>query len=315
MAYFHHNMGMKNTFFDLQGHRGARGLWPENTLPAYQAALRIGVCTLELDVGISSDGVVVVSHDRALNPEITRDAQGQWIAAPILVNSLSCKTLQSFDVGRINPASAYAQRFAQQTPLDGTRMPTLAQVFETFQSTALHFNIETKISPDHPYETVSPETFVNALLAVVHAHGMADRVIVQSFDWRTLALVQQLAPGVRTACLTAQQPWTDNITPQPGRPRWTGLFNAENYPDVPSMVRATGASIWSPYFGDLSVALVTQAQSLGLQVIPWTVNTAAELTQVIGMGVNGLISDYPDLAVATLNEKGIALVRVPPDRA
>lgn len=308
-------MGMKSTFFDLQGHRGARGLWPENTLPAYQAAWQIGVSTLELDVGISSDGVVVVSHDRALNPEITRDAQGQWIAAPLLVNSLSLKTLQSFDVGRINPVSAYAQRFTQQTPLDGTRMPTLAQVFETFQSTALHFNIETKISPDHPDETVSPRVFVDKLLAVVHAHGMAQRVIVQSFDWRTLALVQQLAPGVRTACLTAQQPWTDNISPQTGRPRWTGPVAAQDHANVPSMVRAAGGSIWSPYFGDLTVALVTQAHSLGLQVIPWTVNTATELHNVIAMGVDGLISDYPDLAVATLNEKGIALVLVTPDRA
>jgi glycerophosphoryl diester phosphodiesterase len=303
-------MGMKSTFFDLQGHRGARGLLPENTLPAYQAAWRIGVSTLELDVGISSDGVVVVSHDRALNPEITRDAQGQWIAAPLLVNALPLKTLQSFDVGRINPASAYAQRFAQQTPLDGTRMPTLAQVFETFQSTALHFNIETKISPDHPYDTVSPQVFVDRLLAVVHAHGMAQRVIVQSFDWRTLALVQQLAPGVRTACLTAQQPWTDNISPQPGRARWTSLLNAKDYPDVPSLVKAAGGSIWSPYFGDLTVALVTRAQSLGLQVIPWTVNTAAELHNVIAMGVDGLISDYPDLAVATLNQKGMVRARV-----
>ena len=298
---------MKSTFFDLQGHRGARGLLPENTLPAYQEALRIGVSTLEMDVGVSSDGVVVVSHDRALNPEITRDAQGQWIAAPILVNSLTFQTLQSFDVGRINPASAYAQRFPQQTPLDGARMPALGDVFEAFQSSALHFNIETKISPEHPDETVSPQVFVDALLAVVHGHGMAQRVIIQSFDWRTLALVQQQAPGMRTACLTAQQRWTNNITPQPGRPCWTGSVAAQTYADVPSMVKAAGSSIWSPYFGDLTVALVTQAQSMGLRVIPWTVNSVADLHSMIAMGVDGLITDYPDLAVATLNEKGIAL--------
>ena len=310
MAYLHHNMGMKSTFFDLQGHRGARGLLPENTLPAYQEALRIGVSTLEMDVGLSSDGVVVVSHDRALNPEITRDAQGQWIAAPILVNSLTFKTLQTFDVGRINPASAYAQRFPQQTPLDGTRMPALAEVFEAFQDSTLHFNIETKISPEHPDETVSPQVFVDALLAVVHGHGMAQRVIIQSFDWRTLALVQQLAPGLRTACLTAQQPWTDNITPKPGRPRWTGPVATQDHADVPSMVAAAGGKIWSPYFGDLTVVLVTQAQSLGLRVIPWTVNTAADMDSVIAMGVDGLISDYPDLAVASLKQKNIRLARV-----
>jgi glycerophosphoryl diester phosphodiesterase len=310
LAYLYHNMGMKSTFFDLQGHRGARGLLPENTLPAYQAALRIGVSTLELDVGISSDGVVVVSHDRALNPEITRDAQGQWIAAPVLVHSLTFEALQSFDVGRINPASAYAKRFPQQTPLDDTRMPALAEVFEAFQASTLHFNIETKISPDHPDETVSPEVFVDKLLGVVHAHNMAQRVIIQSFDWRTLALVQQQAPGLRTACLTAQQAWTDNITPKPGRPRWTGAVATHDHADVPSMVAAAGGNIWSPYFGDLTVALVTQAQALGLRVIPWTVNTATDLDSMIELGVDGLISDYPDRVVATLKQKKIGLAWV-----
>jgi glycerophosphoryl diester phosphodiesterase len=205
-----------STHFDLQGHRGARGLLPENTLPAYEQALRIGVTTLELDVGVSSDGVVVISHDRALNPEITRDASGQWLGAPVLVNSLTLKQLQSYDVGRINPASEYAKRFATQVPRDGTRMPTLDELFVRMKAVgadAVQFNIETKISPEKPAETVSPEVFVDKLLAVVQAHGIQARVVIQSFDWRTLAIVQQRAPGVRTAYLTAQQPWTDNIKP------------------------------------------------------------------------------------------------------
>jgi glycerophosphoryl diester phosphodiesterase len=281
---------------DLQGHRGARGLLPENTLPAYEEALRIGVTTLELDVGISSDDVVTISHDRALNPEITRDAQGQWLTQPVLVNALSFAQLQSYDVGRINPASAYAKRFAQQTPLDGTRMPSLAQLFERMQTSALHFNIETKISPEKPHETVSPEVFVDKLLAVVNAYQLQERVIIQSFDWRTLQLVQQRAPQIRTAYLSAQQAWTDNIRAKPSEPRWTGAFKSEDYPDVPSMVHAAGGHIWSPYFGDITPALVRKAQQLGLKVIPWTVNDAKDLQRVIDMGVDGLISDYPDRA-------------------
>jgi glycerophosphoryl diester phosphodiesterase len=300
-------MPKNSTFFDLQGHRGARGLLPENTLPAYEAALRIGVSTLELDVGISRDGVVVISHDRALNPEITRDAQGQWLSAPVLVNALSFKEIQNFDVGRINPTSAYARRFPMQKPLDGTTMPSLAQLFERMQATHLHFNIETKISPEKPTETVSPEVFVGKLLEVVQAHGVQARVTVQSFDWRTLALVQQRAPGIRTACLTAQQPWTDNITPKAGVPQWTGAVRAEDHIDVPSMVAAAGAVVWSPYFGDVSPALVRKAQTLGLQVVPWTVNTQAELDSVIAMDVDGLITDYPDLAHDVLSRLGIPL--------
>ncbi len=300
---------MKSKLFDLQGHRGARGLLPENTLPGYEAALQIGVSTLELDVGVSSDGVVVISHDRALNPEITRDAQGQWLAAPILVNSLSFAQLQSYDVGRINPASAYATRFPHQDARDGTRMPALAQLFERMRHTPLHFNIETKISPEKPTETVSPVEFVEALLAVVQQHSMQERVIVQSFDWRTLQLVHQRAPGVRTACLTAQQPWTDNITHKgPNTSHWTGNVRAQDYSDVPSMVKAAGSSIWSPYFGDITPALVSQAQALGIKVVPWTVNSAQEVDAVINMGVDGLISDYPNIALERLQMLGIPLV-------
>jgi glycerophosphoryl diester phosphodiesterase len=297
-----------STHFDLQGHRGARGLLPENTLPAYEQAVRIGVTTLELDVGVSSDGVVVISHDRSLNPEITRDASGQWLPVPVLVNSLSFKQLQSYDVGRINPASEYAKRFATQVPRDGTRMPSLAELFERLQATSVQFNIETKISPEKPGETVSPEVFVDKLLAVVQAHGMAQRVIIQSFDWRTLAVVQQRAPGIRTAYLTAQQPWTDNIKPKSAdSPRWTGAVRYEEHSDVPSMVKAAGGGIWSPYFADITSALVQKAQSLGLKVVPWTVNAEKDLQTVIDLKVDGLISDYPDRARALLLKAGYTL--------
>jgi glycerophosphoryl diester phosphodiesterase len=303
------------TPFDLQGHRGARGLLPENTLPAYEEALRIGVSTLELDVGISSDGVVVISHDCALNPEITRDAQGQWLTAPVLVNALTFAQLQSFDVGRINPTSTYAQRFPAQQPIDGTRMPSLAQLFERMQATHLQFNIETKISPDRPGETVSPEEFVDRLLSVIHAHSMQRRVTVQSFDWRTLQLVHQRAPGLRTACLTAQQPWTDNITHAPGKTRWTGTVRSEDHADVPSMVQAAGGYIWSPYFGDINATSVAKAQSLGLKVVPWTVNTTHEIQGVLALGVDGLISDYPQLARDVLITLGIPPAHTGPNKA
>jgi glycerophosphoryl diester phosphodiesterase len=296
--------------FDLQGHRGCRGLLPENTLPAFERALAIGVSTLELDLGVTRDGHVVICHDRALNPEITRDASGRWLAAPVRVSSLSLADIQRHDVGRINPASEYAKRFAQQQPIDGTRMPTLSELFTRVQAlgaTHVHFNIETKISPEKPQDTVSPEAFVQAVLAVVRAHQFEARVIVQSFDWRTLALVQQQAPGMRTACLTAQQLWTNNITPRIGQARWTGAVRSEDHTDVPSMVHAAGCKIWSPYFGDLSPKLVEKSHNLGLKVVPWTVNEPEHMQAVLAAGVDGLITDYPDRARAALASKGHAL--------
>lgn len=286
--------------FDLQGHRGARGMLPENTLPAFEYAVQVGVTTLELDVGISSDGVVVISHDRALNPDITRDAQGQWLTEPLLVNQLSFQALQGFDVGRINPASAYAQRFPDQSPIDGTRMPALSALFERMQALGenqVHFNIETKISPEHPHDTVSPVEFVERLLAVVDSYNLQHRVIVQSFDWRTLAEVQQRAPKVRTSYLTAQQAWSDTISiKNPDSPRWTGVHRYEDYSDVPSMVHAAGGTIWSPYFGDASADVVARSHSLGLLVVPWTINSDKDYESVIMLKVDGLITDYPDRA-------------------
>jgi glycerophosphoryl diester phosphodiesterase len=301
--------------FDLQGHRGARGLLPENTLPAFQKAIELGVSTLELDVGISKDGHVVISHDRALNPEITRDATGAYLAEPKLVNRLTLAELKTYDVGRINPESQYAKRFPDQQPMDGTRMPALSSLFKLVKrlgNNKLRFNIETKISPEKPNDTVGAAVFARKLLDAVRVHGLQSRVTIQSFDWRTLQIINDLQKNspkrVKTSCLTAQQPWTDNITPKSDKgPFWTGSVRTAEHADVPSMVKAAGCEIWSPYFADITPALVKKAQSLGLQVIPWTTNTEAEMTAVIEAGADGLITDYPDRAKALLAQRGITI--------
>ena len=109
--------------FDLQSHRGTRGLAPENTLPAFERALELGVDTLELDIGITADGVVVISHDPYLNPLIARDAKGEWLEGTRgpLIKNLTLAQLQTYDVGRIKPDSPYAKTFSTQQPHDGTR--------------------------------------------------------------------------------------------------------------------------------------------------------------------------------------------------
>jgi glycerophosphoryl diester phosphodiesterase len=297
--------------FDLQGHRGARGLLPENTLPAFQKAIELGVSTLELDVGVSKDGVIVISHDRALNPEITRDASGVYLTAPVLVNRLTLAELKTYDVGRINPASPYAKRFPEQQPIDGTRMPALSTLFKHVKklgNSKVRFNIETKISPDQHTDTVSPAVFARKLLDVIREHGMQSRVTVQSFDWRTLQIIQELQRGqgkrVKTSCLTAQQPWTNNIAPVAGKKSWLGTIKAAEHTDVPAMVKAAGCDTWSPYFADINAGLVKKAQNLGLIVMPWTVNEPQDIEAVIGLGVNGLITDYPDRALPILKRLG-----------
>ncbi len=305
--------------FDLQGHRGARGLLPENTLPAFEKAIELGVTTLELDVGVSKDGTLVISHDRALNPDITRDASGTYLTEPMLVNRLTMAELKTYDVGRINPTSAYAKRFPDQQPIDATRMPALSTLFKRVDALGnkkVRFNIETKISPEKPNDTVSAAKFARKLLDLVRVHGMASRVTIQSFDWRTLQIVNELQKGhtkrVRTSCLTAQQAWANTIQPisetvVKGKTYgvyWTGSVRLAEHPDVPSMVKAAGCDVWSPYFADITPALVKKSHELGLKVIPWTTNTETEMTAVIEAGVDGLITDYPDRALPILQRLG-----------
>jgi glycerophosphoryl diester phosphodiesterase len=296
--------------FDLQGHRGARGLAPENTLAGFRTALGLGVSTLELDIGLTSDGRVVIYHDRTLNPDITRDTQGRWLAArgPSLFE-LTLEQLQRHDVGRINPASRYAQTFAEQQAADGERVPTLDALFELVKArgdSRVRFNIETKLSPRAPAETAAPETMATALLAVVQRHGMAARVSVQSFDWRTLQVVQRLAPAIPIVALTSANSLADSATGG----EWTaGLRLAEHGGSVPRLVKALGASTWSPNQADLSAAQVAEAQALGLKVVPWTVNEPEAIERLIDWKVDGLISDHPDRVLRALARRNIQPAR------
>jgi glycerophosphoryl diester phosphodiesterase len=289
---------------DVQGHRGARGLAPENTLAGFAVAVAAGATTLELDVGLTRDGQVVVMHDRRLHPDLTRDPQGRWLEAPgPALTRLTLSELQAFDVGRIRPGSAYAQAWPGQRPADGQRVPTLDAVLAWARQHAppsLAFNIETKLSPLAPDESAEPAALVNALLAVIDRHGLRARTTVQSFDWRTLRLVQQLAPGLRTSALTVQRPNFDNLADG----RWTaGLALADHGGSVPRLVKALGATAWSPNFRDLTPEALSEAQALKLLVLPWTVNEPADIERLVAMGVDGLISDYPDRVVQALRAR------------
>lgn len=301
-------LAMSAQAFDLQGHRGARGLAPENTLPAFERALEIGVSTLELDIGVAADGTVVVSHDPYLNPLFTRDASGQWLAGTKgpLIKSLDFKQLQEFDVGRIKPDTPYATTFNTQQARDGTRIPTLAAVFslaKARQANHVHFNIETKIHPGQPEDTVTPEAMTQALLKVIREAGMLGKVTIQSFDWRTLKLVQQLEPVIPTVYLTAQTANNDNTRDG----SWTAGLKFADHGSVPKMVKAAGGKVWSPNGGAVTEALVKEAQALGLKVVPWTINNPADMDRLIGWGVDGLITDYPDRLREVMQRRGMPL--------
>ena len=301
--------------FDLEAHRGGRALRPENTLPSFANALSMGVDTLELDMGVTRDGVVIVSHERGLNPDLARRPDGQYIDAGIPYIKLTLPEVKSYDVGQIRPGTAYAARFPEQRSIPGTRIPALSEVFALVRRSGdahVRLNIETKIDPTHPQESLDPQGFVSAVLGVLRREHFTDRVMIESFDWRTLLLVQKQAPEIPTVYLTQQQQPEENIYLDKGSP-WTAGFDPVKYGgSVPRAVKAAGGKIWSPLYEDVTASSIAEAHALGLPVIVWTVNDPNDMSRLIDMGVDGIISDRPDLLRTVAGRKGIPLPRPAP---
>jgi glycerophosphoryl diester phosphodiesterase len=297
----------------VQGHRGARGLRPENTLPAFAAALGIGVDALELDLGVTRDGVVVVGHDPRLRGEIVRGPDGHWITDPgPSIHELTFAELSRYDVGRLRPGTPYAAQFPDQVPVDGTRMPRLADVFALAAragNARVRFNIEIKTEPREPALTEAPEPFADAVVAVVRAAGMAARTTIQSFDWRSLRRVRATAPEIETSCLTVQQKDEDTVeVGRRGKKPWLGDLDVNDLGgSVPRLVKAFGCAVWSPYYGDLTAPVLADARAEGVSVLVWTVNREPDMERMIDLGVLGIITDRPDLLRGVLARRGLAV--------
>lgn len=273
----------------LQGHRGARGLFPENTMEGFRAALAMGIDAVELDVGMTADGVVVVSHDLLLNPDITRDARGDWLSQPgPALRHLTAAALAGYDVGRLRPGSVYAAQFPQQRPNDGARIPTLVAVLQI--GPAVRFTVELKSDPHHPDRTVPPAMLADATLGVVDAAGATSRIVLESFDWRGPRHVRRTRPDVRLAWLTRPETIRD------ARLWWDGPHPSDFGGSVPRAVAAEGGPIWAPDHTDLTQDQVAEAHDLGLLILPWTVNNPAAMRRLLAWGADGLITDRPDLA-------------------
>lgn len=296
--------------FDLQGHRGARGLAPENTLTGFHKALSLGVDTLELDLAMTRDDVLVVTHDPALNPDIVRWPGGEWLnTVGPAIRSLTLDEVKRFDVGRLEPASRYARMFPDQQPADGERIPTLKEVVDLARAIrpGVRFNIEIKINPTRPDETADARNFARAVADFLRGEKLIDSTTVQSFDYSALQAIRKIEPRIVTSCLSMQRANFDNIKQgQPGPSPWTGGLDIDEFEgSVPALAKKAGCSVWSPHWRDLDASRVTAAHALGLKVVAWTVNKPDDLAQILSLPIDGLITDYPDRARAALQAKGV----------
>jgi glycerophosphoryl diester phosphodiesterase len=257
----------------VHGHRGARARRPENTLPAFEYAISQGVDALEMDMAVTKDNVVVISHDPLLHGPVCTSTKESAV-----IHELSLAEVRQWDCGAVqNP------RFSTQTAIPGTRMPTLDEVFRLAPRGEFDYNIETKSFPDKPQYTPAPEEFVKLVLAKIRQYKIEKRIILQSFDFRTLVAMRKLAPEIRLSALTeADQRDFAAITAEAGK-----------------------AEIISPEFHLVTPAKVAAAHAAGIQVVPWTANTPADWDKLIEAKVDAIISDDPATLLAYLKQRGL----------
>jgi glycerophosphoryl diester phosphodiesterase len=263
----------------VHGHRGARAVLPENTLPAFEYAIDQGADAIELDLAVTKDNVLVVSHDPEIDAKICTGPQGMTRT----IRELTLAQVKQWDCGaKSNP------EFPKQKAIPGTRIPTLEEVLALAVKGKFEFNIETKSFPDKPNLTPTPEEFAKLVAQAIRKAKIEKRVIIQSFDWRTLTAMQKIAPEIR---LSALHP--------------SGMADAILKMDYVPEVKKLGFPMVSPHYRLTSKAKVDQAHAVGIQVIPWTANEPKIWDDLIAAGVDAIITDDPAALIAHLKAKGL----------
>ena len=254
----------------VHGHRGARARMPENTIPAFEYAIGVGADVLEMDLAVTKDNILVVSHDPILHAPVCKGP-----VASAVIHTLTLAQVKEWDCGSIqNP------RFSTQKTIPGTRIPTFDEVLSLAPKGKFEFNVETKSFVDHPEYTPSPEEFSRLLIEAVRRHKLEKRVIIQSFDFRTLVAARKIAPEIRLAALYEEGP-----------------------KDFVTLAREGGnAEIVSPQYKLVSKKKVDEAHAKGIQVVPWTANDPDEWDRLIRCGVDAIISDDPAALIAHLKK-------------
>jgi glycerophosphoryl diester phosphodiesterase len=277
--------------FDVEGHRGARGLAPENILPSFLAAFEAGVTGVELDVRLTADGQVVVWHDPTLQPDKCRSDVGLVGAR---VDELTLAQLKTVDVGSLTLAD-----FPWQRPAPGAQISTLGELLADCARPApdVWWTIELKVDPTDPRERATRRQLVEGVLQAIHDGGIEERCFVHSFDWAVLDLARELDPTLLRSALAVE-----GHTYHEGSV-WLGSIRWEDHgPDLAGAAAALGAQVVSPHFLTCDRPFVERAHELGLGVLPWTVNEPEDLRRMVELGVDGLVTDYPDRAVSILRE-------------
>ena len=292
----------KPGFISLIGHRGARGLMPENTIEGFEYILDNDIIAIEFDVLLTKDAVPVITHDFHLSKSITRNSKGEWLLQDgPRISDLTISDLQKFDVGGIDKRSSYGRLYPEQTFLSHIRIPKLSDLLELAcgpKGQNLFLLLEVKSEP-----SIDKRRVIERIVFEINKRSLSNRVVLHSFDWNLLEQCRLLAPEMPRSYLSqlpksSNDPFdkpTEEISPD------FASFNCS----IPEAIQAAGGHLWCPYFKDVTIDLVTEAHKLGLPVCTWTVNEVEDLETMIDMGVDGIITDYIDRAKIILTSHGL----------
>lgn len=299
----------RNGSFDFQAHRGGRGEWTEESLTAFANALKLGVSTLELDTHLTADGKIIVWHDDTIQADKCQDTAPAAPGDPAFpyvgdrVADLSLAQIKTLDCG-----FTQLKGFPEQDVIEGNRIAELADVFQLArdaEANKVRFNIETKVE-DGKAGGPGMVALTKAVVAEIQASGMAERSTVQSFDWSSLNLTKQLAPELPLVALSSGDAWLE--VGQPGASPNLGGIDIDSYGgSLAKAAAAQGYDAISPTFRSVTPGMIADAHNLGLPVIPWTVNTTADMNRLMDLGVDGLITDYPTRLRTVMDERGLKL--------
>lgn len=295
----------------IHGHRGARGLAPENTLTGFACASAIGVHGLELDVLISADEKMVVHHDPCLSSDLCRDPFGNWLETSTpAIYALTEAQLRIYDVGTMRPGSSQEARFPSQQGTNEEPIPMFSDLVGWWQTLTPYqpvLNIELKSDPRYPDESPDPDDYARIVVGELKQWHLLTSVWLQAFDWRLLQSIQRLSDQVFTGYLSSERNHDATVL-QEGVSPWLAGFDPCHFSSsLPEAIKAAGGRFWGPAFADLSKERVQEAQTLGLSVHTWTLNEDEAFHKAIEFGVDGITSDYPDRARSVMQAAGFSV--------
>jgi glycerophosphoryl diester phosphodiesterase len=291
----------KPDYIKIYGHRGARGVLPENTLESFKYLFENNIHAYETDILISKDFIPVITHDFRLDPSYTKDINDNWIEDEnIKIIDLTYDQILQFDVGTLNKLSKYGRKFINQKSLQNQNIPKLSELLKLTSDNIVEdllINLEIKSTPIEKNLTPEPNEMVKIIIDEVSRSNLEDRIIYSSFDWRVLREVKERDSKIPRAYLTSgvkgkiydKSPWLD----------FTPLHNGV---ELPELIKALGGSAWHPNYKDVNKEIIQISHDKGLPVNVWTVNRESDMLRMIDYGVDGIMTDYP-LKLRELCEK------------